>query len=276
MQISLSSNLERSAKNYDSKLLNPFVVLDEGGYLWVSVNGSNIISKYSHKGVLKNSINVESPTGMVYVSGKCHKSGMLYVATSTGKIYGLSPETTTPSLIATPTGNLQAIAYHKGKLYVTVKGQVYIKSYDLKDNSINSLTDGDLTKFGYYPYGLCSDKKNLYVSYSNYSDSIGNGYINVYNKRDGFYRLINRGPLNNPYGMTIVDEDLYVSNRDNGQISIFRCNGTYVKQLSNGEGGILVNDGIMGITYSCDKLYFAADADRGRVGVLGVIKLRCD
>jgi hypothetical protein len=273
MQKSLSSSINRSAKNCDPKLISPFVVLDEGGYLWVSINSSSLVSKYTHKGVLKGSITIENPTGMTYIKDKYHKSGMLYVATSTGKIYKVAPDSTTPTLVATPTGNLQAIAYYKGNLYVTVKSQVYIKSYDLNGAEVSSLTDADLKDFGYYPYGLYANKKNLYVTYSSYADSVGNGYVNVYNKCDGFYRLINRGPLVNPYGLAVVEDYLYIGNRSNGQISIYRCDGTYVKQLANEEGGILVNENLMGITYSCGKLYYVSDVDRGSAGVLGVIVL---
>ena len=126
----------------------------------------------------------------------------------------------------------------------------------------------------------------------------GFGYVSVYDPEcDRLVRIINRSNLSSPYGIvspsisdyrkryTDLAERLYIGNKGTGSISIFsssnsrsnskqtNCKYSYMRDVSTPYGGILVNDGLMGmdIHRKSGDIYFVAAIDNGNMGLLGIM-----
>lgn len=284
----LTSSVKASAKNYDPNLLNPMAIVSDGRDLWVAATNSDKVIKYSTSGKTLCTISVQRPTGLAYVSGKSKKEGhccgVLYVASANGAVYRASCDNasgvnTTPETYLSLGGRLQALAYYKGKLFITTMDANYVRVFQ-DQTEMPTLIDDAFVNTNYKPYGLTVHGHTLYITFSNGVSCAGNGYVDSYNLEDSCetYRLINRGPLQNPYGLAIVEGNIWVASACNGQISIYARQDNclvYQQQVSNSYGAPLINDGLMGLWLDekRQRLYFVAANDDGLQGSLGLISL---
>jgi hypothetical protein len=281
----LTSNVQLTAHNTDPKLLNPTDLLVIRKYIWVTILGSNLVSKYNKKGQLINSITVQQPTAICLAkrkpyhgsssddSSKCHND-IIYVGTMSGVVYTISGGIATSYI--TSTGAISGIAYLKGSLYLATytSGSVYV----YKDKTAtHTIMDKPLADVGYMPYGIREINNKIYITYTNKVKQAGDGYVDVYTPKCGLKRLINRGPLNIPYGLSFSQNKLLVSSFGNGQTSVYdhdeHRSVEYLMPLENNSGGAYVYDGIMGTFVDNDKLYFVCNSDSGKIGALGVLSL---
>jgi uncharacterized protein (TIGR03118 family) len=115
----------------------------------------------------------------------------------------------------------------------------------------------------------------------------GHGFVDVYSA-DGrlLRRLIRRGVLNSPWGITIAPRgfgdfsgDLLVGNFGNGRIHAFNPrSGRLLGALRAPNGRVLAIDGLWGLlpgngtSAPADEVWFSAGPDGEQHGVLGVLR----
>jgi len=277
----LTSSLELSAPNTDPRLINPFALLVSKKHIWVTIRDSSLLSKYDRHGKLIASINVPRPTGIT--KAKTKKCSIIYVASENGSVFALSGNTLTPHLLTS--GAITSITWHKHKLYLAKFDAGSVQVFK-NQTPLETITDAPLFRVGYKPYGVQEINNKIYITYTNKVTRVGNGYVDVYDpKCKTLERIINRQTLDVPYGIAARsyeckshedydrDIELLIGNYGSGEISVFTDTGRYLRQLSNNEGGIITNDGIMGLAVWENKLYFVAANDSGRIGSLGFIEL---
>lgn len=118
---------------------------------------------------------------------------------------------------------------------------------------------------GYAPFGIQTLRGRIYVSYAK-QDSMrhddvagsGHGFIDIYSTRGALLkRLISRGALNSPWGMTIAPAgfgafggDLLVGNFGNGRIHAYNPRtGAFMGTLRNRAGHVIVLGGLWGLLF---------------------------
>ena len=149
------------------------------------------------------------------------------------------------------------------------------------------MMDQALRNDSYHPLNVVAHHGELYVTNtfsgtlttgmstsasatSSFLSNIGNGYITKYNDMcDNPIRLVSRGPLNIPYGMAIIRDQLFVSNHGDGTISIFELPqkshrpAKYLTNVRTPEGGTIINDGIWSIVDQSETLWVVAGNQEG-------------
>ena len=128
------------------------------------------------------------------------------------------------------------------------------------------------------PSNIANIGGKLYVSYAIHDaagvDAVpgkGNGIIDVFNP-DGTLsrRLVSSGPLNAPWGMAANDgafgnlgRSLLVANSGDGRINAFDLKtGAFVSTLTDSRGRAIVENGLWGLAFSDDRLFFTAGLAR--------------
>ena len=103
-------------------------------------------------------------------------------------------------------------------------------------------------------------------------EGIGNGFIDVFDPSTGvlLQRLVNRGHLNSPWGMTAYNGTLVVANSGDGRILRYDlCGGGFLGPLKDCRGNPLVIDGIAGLarlqSCKCNRCCSPCDPDRHRL-----------
>jgi uncharacterized protein (TIGR03118 family) len=162
---------------------------------------------------------------------------------------------------------------------------------------------------GYAPFNIQNIEDKLYVAYAlvgpNGRDvpGVGNGIVSVFNMDGTFVkRFASGGKLNAPWGLAKAPASFFADNNDNGiedilgngfhkkrqpailvgnfgdgRINAYNLEGTFLGQLKNDEG-VIVIEGLWAITFppvssSIDKnrLYFAAGPDEEEDGLFGYL-----
>jgi len=151
---------------------------------------------------------------------------------------------------------LYAADFHGGKIDVLNSG--FIKQ-TLGTGGFGTFTDPDLPK-GYAPYNIQLLSGKLYVSYAKVDPATGKaslgagqGFVDAFDVNGNLVqRLVSRGPLNAPWGLTIAPSGfgqfggaLLVGNHGDGTISAFDVStGAFLGQLLNPFGNLLTIDGL--------------------------------
>jgi uncharacterized protein (TIGR03118 family) len=141
---------------------------------------------------------------------------------------------------------------------------------------------------GYPPFGIANINGSIYVSYAKQDadahDDVagpGLGFVNVFDTRGNFIkRLISRGALNAPWGMALAPQGfgqfggaLLVGNFGNGRINAYDPNtGASLGQLRKTVGGAVTIDGLWGLYFINQELFFTAGIADESHGLFGVIK----
>ena len=154
-----------------------------------------------------------------------------------------------------------------------------------------AFTDAKIPQ-GYAPFNVQALGNQIYVTYAKqnadrHDDVAGtnHGFLDTF-KLDGSgeHRLISRGQLDSPWGLTIAPSsfgkfggDLLVGNFGNGRINVFDpASGKFLGPLRDPDGEVLQIDGLWALKVGngkvggdTDKVYFTAGIDHEQHGLFG-------
>ena len=248
-----------------------------------------------------------NPTGIVFngtgafavTENNVSGSAFFIFVNEDGVISGWNPQVALDhAIVAVDRGNREAI--YKGaalgavpagpRLYVTNFHAGRVEVYDQNFSGIggaNSFVDPTLPS-GFAPFGIANINGSIYVTYAKQDadaeDDVagpGLGFVNVFDSRGKFVkRLISHGPLNAPWGLALAPQGfgpfsgaLLVGNFGNGRINAFDPNsGAFLGQLKKKTGGNLAIDGLWGLYFINQELFFTAGIADESHGLFGVIK----
>jgi uncharacterized protein (TIGR03118 family) len=283
-----------------------------GGTIWVANNGTGTSTLYSQEGIAnalvvkipKSRHNTEgaNPTGMVFNStaffnvsrhGNSQPSKFIFVSED-GSISGWSPQVdATHAILAVDNGsdNDDTRAIYKGAaigvanghnfLYVTNFHSGRVETYDENFHEVNQNGFPNPNQaLGYAPFGIHNLNGEIFVTYAQQDqdreDEVagpGKGFVVVFDTSGNpLRRLVAHGNLNAPWGLALVDGELWVGNFGDGRINNYDpATGAFLETLSTADGTPLEFDGLWDLLPLGDGVYFTAGiADEGH-GLFGLI-----
>ncbi|ARF08306.1 hypothetical protein Catovirus_1_356 [Catovirus CTV1] len=233
--IPLLANVNRTAQNTDTELINPWGSVVVDNTIWIANNGSGVISNYTIDGrKLGNSVIVNwgttargRPTGIVSYAGTGFNisNGLttapakLITVTQDGAINAYNPMISTTNAVQVvdePNKIFFGVEIAQENLYVTDFKNALIEKYNSNFQLVAQFTDIDLVNAGYSPFNVYESCCKLYVTFAKANNpcpylgtggsidvpGIGNGYIDVFDLNGTLLeRFTSRGPLNSPWGM---------------------------------------------------------------------------
>ena len=305
-QENLVADIGRTANVTNPAVVNPWgIVVNKDNSYWSTLNGSSNLALFSEDG---NQLLIfptgEGPTGLAKVSSSPPGGAELFLVTENGQIQAYIPSIG-PNPIVTkytdPTAVYKGIAIFKNLLYAANFNNFKVDVFNIMNieaGPIKSIIDPTLSTsgVGYGPFNVYTDGDVIFISYAlleptekrDDQKGPGNGYVNIYNGIKTF-RLINRGPLNSPWGLLRVGNNLYVGNFGDGFINVYKLQNNCGK-LHASFCGPIVNqcntpiqiDGLWGISQkrlhkTISNIWFASgseDENHGLIGLLHVNKCK--
>jgi uncharacterized protein (TIGR03118 family) len=283
-----------------------------GGTIWVANNGTGTSTLYSQDGaanplvvkIPKSRHNTEgaNPTGIVFNSteffnvrknGNSQPSKFIFVSED-GSISGWNPQLDpTRAIIAVDNGsdNDDNRAIYKGAalgvaaghnfLYVTNFHSGHVETYDENFHQVNpnGFTDPH-QPHGYAPFGIHNLDGQIFVAYAQQDqdkeDEVagpGKGFVDVFDTSGNLIRrVVARGNLNAPWGLALVDGELWVGNFGDGRINNYDpATGAFLETLSTADGTPLEFDGLWDLLPLGDGVYFTAGIADEEHGLFGLI-----
>jgi uncharacterized protein (TIGR03118 family) len=248
-----------------------------------------------------------NPTGIVFNStggfliSEDNRSGPAFFifVSEDGVISGWNPQVDqTHAVIALDHGKREAI--YKGaalaptnagaRLYVTNFHDGTVEAYNQDFHRVleGKFVDPNLPD-GFAPFGIANINGLIYVTYAKQDaareDDVaghGLGFVDVFTTQgDLVKRLISQGRLNAPWGLALAPQNfgrfggaLLVGNFGNGKINAYDINtGAFLGQLMNATaGGPIQIDGLWGLHFIDNRLYFTAGIADEAHGLFGVIR----
>jgi uncharacterized protein (TIGR03118 family) len=287
--------------------------VSSGGTIWVANNGTGTATLYGQDGtknplvvtIPKAARNKGdgNPTGNVFNSTSFFvvtKNGVsgparFIFASEDGSISGWNPTVDgTHAIIAVDNGrnNGNNRAIYKGMaigvadghnfLYVTNFHSGRVETYDETFHQVNpnSFADASLPQ-GYAPFGIHNLDGQIFVTYAlqdhKREDEVagpGLGFVNVFDTSGNLIRrVVSNGHLNAPWGLALVDGELWVGNFGDGQINNYDpATGTFLETISDADGNPLEFEGLWDLLPgTAGGVFFTAGiADEGH-GLFGLI-----
>jgi uncharacterized protein (TIGR03118 family) len=283
-----------------------------GGTIWVSDNGAGVSTLYRQDGTtvplivtIPASVRNKdggNPTGVIVntttsfkvtLNGNSLPSRFIFVSED-GTISGWNPQLDgTHAIIAVDNGTNKGSksAIYKGValgssnghnfLYATNFHTGRVETYDENFQRVNpnGFADPNLPA-GYAPFGIRNLNGQIYVTYalqdSKKTDDVagaGNGFVNVFDTGGAFVkRLISNGNLNAPWGLALVNGELWVGNFGDGRINNYDpASGAFLETISSADGTPLTFDGLWDLLPLGSGVYFTAgisDEDHGLFGII--------
>jgi uncharacterized protein (TIGR03118 family) len=283
-----------------------------GGTIWVSDNGAGVSTLYRQDGTtvplivtIPASVRNKdggNPTGVIVntttsfkvtLNGNSLPSRFIFVSED-GTISGWNPQLDgTHAIIAVDNGTNKGSksAIYKGValgssnghnfLYATNFHTGRVETYDENFQRVNpnGFADPNLPA-GYAPFGIRNLNGQIYVTYalqdSKKTDDVagaGNGFVNVFDTGGTFVkRLISNGNLNAPWGLALVNGELWVGNFGDGRINNYDpASGAFLETISSADGTPLTFDGLWDLLPLGSGVYFTAgisDEDHGLFGII--------
>ena len=296
-----------------------------GSPLWVADNGSDKATLYqgaSATSVSKVPLTVNvtgaAPTGQVFngdgsafmVKDNKHNSGsaLFIFDTENGTIDAWAPNVggPPPSTVTEVARDNGANAVYKGLAEATVKGKSFLYATNFRSGRVEAY-DSTFTPVempgglfvdrglptGYGPFGIAEINGQLYVSFAKQDATLhddvagsGHGFVDVFTNNGKFVRrLVSRGALDSPWGMTLAPAsfgrfggDLLVGNFGNGLINVYNPdNGAHLGVLRKSNGVPIQIDGLWGLMFGngnaakTNELVFSAGPAEESHGLLGKI-----
>jgi uncharacterized protein (TIGR03118 family) len=283
-----------------------------GGTIWVADNGTGVSTLYRQDGskvslivtIPTSARNKEggNPTGTVVnttssfkvtANGNSQPARFLFVSED-GTISGWNPQVdATHAIVAvdngTNKGNKRAIyksmtlgsANGHDFLYASNFHSGKVETYDENFHPVNPNGFGDPNlPAGYAPFGIRNINGQIYVTYalqdSKKTDEVagaGNGFVNVFDTSGMLIRrLVSNGNLNAPWGLALVDGELWVGNFGDGRINNYDpTTGAFLETISSSDGTPLTFDGLWDLLPLGGAVYFTAGIADEEHGLFGVI-----
>jgi uncharacterized protein (TIGR03118 family) len=312
-QLNLVSDIPGLARVTDPNLKNPWGMSFAGtSPFWVSDAGTSVSTLYDGVGNI-NALVVSMPPTAPVPTGQVSNPTTGFEVTPgnparfifagiTGTISGWNPTSDATHAIlkvsstnATYTGLALATNASGTFLYAANFKSGHIDVYNSNYSPVTlggSFTDPTLPS-GYAPFNVESVAGNLYVQYAKVGSTgedepgPGNGFVSVFDTNGNFIRrLISRGPLNSPWGITLApsvfgdfSNDLLIGNFGDGVINVFDpITGAFLDSLRDKSGNPLVNDGLWalkvrtgGTNVNPNAVYFTAGINDEAHGLFGAI-----
>src|SRR5881398_3107151 len=234
------------------------MAVSSGGTIWVSDNGTGVSTLYHQNGTALSLVvtiptsarnkDGGNPTGMVFngtpffqVTKNGNSAPAFFIfASEDGSISGWNPTLDqTHAIIAVDNGTNNGTnrAVYKGAtlgvanghnfLYVTNFHSGHVETYNENFQQVNpnAFADPNIPA-GFAPFGIQNLSGHIYVTYALQNkqkhDDVhgpGNGFVNVFDTSGNLIqRLVSNGNLNSPWGLAIVDAELWVGNFGDGKI----------------------------------------------------------
>jgi len=305
----LQSDIHGVAQHTDSNLVNPWgLAAGTTGTIWVSDNGTGVSTLYNQDGTVVPLVvqiphsagNTEgaNPTGTVFNSTssfQVRKNGtsapaVFIFVNEDGVISGWNPTLdSTHAIKAVDNGNRGAIykgvtlgvANGSNFLYATNFHAGTVETYDENFHRVglNAFVDPNLPE-GYGPFGIRNFNNQIYVTYARQDEDKeddvpcgGCGFVDVFDTSGNFLsRLISRGHLNAPWGLALVDGELWVGNFGDGLINNYDpVTGDFIETLEGADGTPLQFDGLWDLLPLGDGVYFTAGIADEEHGLFGLI-----
>ncbi len=305
----LQSDIPGVAQHTDPNLVNPWgMAAGSTGTIWVSDNGTGVSTLYNQDGtavplvvrIPRSASNTDgaNPTGTVFndtgffqVRRNGTSASALFIFVSEdGSISGWNPTVDgTHAIKAVDNGNHGAI--YKGVtlgvanghnfLYVTDFHTGKVETYDENFSPVtpNGFVDPNLPN-GYGPFGIRNFNDEIFVTYAKQDadkeDDVpcaGCGLVDVFDTSGNFLRrLTDRGNLNAPWGLALVDSELWVGNFGDGKINVYDpTTGAFIETLMRADGTPLQFDGLWDLLPLGDGTYFTAGIADEEHGLFGLI-----
>jgi uncharacterized protein (TIGR03118 family) len=282
------------------------------GVIWVSDNGTGVSTLYNQDGTARSLVveiptakqnrGAANPTGVVFngtsafrVTQNGHSAPALFIFVSEdGSISGWNPTVDpTHAIVAVDNGTNRGVnsAIYKGAtlgvagshnfLYVTNFHTGKVETYDENFHQVNAggFSDPSLPR-GFAPFGIRNFNGEVFVTYakqdSKREDDVagpGLGFVNVFDTSGNFIRrLVSNGNLNAPWGLAIVDGELWVGNFGDGRINNYDpVTGAFIEALARADGTPLQFDGLWDLLPLGDGVYFTAGIADEEHGLFGII-----
>ena len=284
-----------------------------GGTIWVSDNGTGVSTLYHQDGTAVSLVvtiptaarnrDVGNPTGQVFngtdffqvtKNGTSAPARFIFVSED-GSISGWNPTVDpTNAIIAVDNGTNRGVnrAIYKGAtlgeandhnfLYVTDfhNGKVATFDENFQQVTPNGFTDPNLPA-GYGPFGIRNFNGEIFVTYAKQDpkkeDDVagpGFGFVNVFDTSGNFLRrLISNGNLNAPWGLAVVDGELWVGNFGDGLINVYdpTTPETFIETLMRADGTPLQFDGLWDLLPQDAGVFFTAGIADEEHGLFGII-----
>src|SRR5438876_3984986 len=284
------------------------------GTIWVSDNGTGVSTLYNQDGTAVPLVvqiptaarnrDGGNPTGIVFNSttffnvtknGTSAPAIFIFVSED-GSISGWNPTLdSTHAIIAVDNGTNHGVnrAIYKGAtlgeagghnfLYATDFHTGHVHTFDENFHQVtpNGFVDPNLPA-GYAPFGIRNFNGEIFVTYAKQDhkrqDDVacpGCGFVNVFDTSGNFLRrLISNGNLNAPWGLALVDNELWVGNFGDGLINVYdpTTPETFIETLMRADGTPLQFDGLWDLLPAqAGGVFFAAGIADEEHGLFGII-----
>jgi uncharacterized protein (TIGR03118 family) len=283
-----------------------------GGTIWVADNGTGVSTLYRQDGsknpltvtIPTSARNKDgaNPTGVVFNStpffqvsknGNSQPSRFIFVSED-GTISGWNPNLDgTNAIVAVDNGTNDGSkrAIYKGAalgvangrnfLYVTNFHSGHVETYNESFQQVNpnGFADPNLPA-GYAPFGIHNLNGQIYVTFalqdSKKTDEVagpGNGFVDVFDTSGNLIRrVVSNGNLNAPWGLALVNGELWVGNFGDGKINNYNpATGAFLETLSTADRTPLQFDGLWDLLPLGNGVYFTAGIADEEHGLFGII-----
>ncbi len=166
-------------------------------------------------------------------------------------------------------------------LYATNFRSGRVETYDETFHRVNQngFADPNLPN-GYAPFGIKNLDGQIFVTYAKQDqhkeDEVpgpGFGFVNVFDTSGNLIRrVVSMGNLNAPWGLALVDGELWVGNFGDGKINNYDpATGAFIETLTGEDGTPLIFDGLWDLLPLGDGVYFTAGIADEEHGLFGLI-----
>jgi uncharacterized protein (TIGR03118 family) len=282
------------------------------GTIWASDNGTGVSTLYHQDGTAVPLVveipraarnrGTGNPTGIVFnntpffqvtKNGNSAPAFFIFVSED-GSISGWNPTLDqTHAIIAVDNGTNRGVnhAVYKGAtlgvanghnfLYATDFHTGKVETYDESFHQVNpnGFVDPNLPA-GYAPFGIRNFNGEIFVTYAKQDhqrhDNVsgpGFGFVSVFDTSGNFLRrLISNGHLNAPWGLALVNGELWVGNFGDGLINNYDpTTGAFIETLMRADGTPLQFDGLWDLLPLGSGVYFTAGIADEQHGLFGII-----
>jgi uncharacterized protein (TIGR03118 family) len=224
---------------------------------------------------------VSAPARFIFVSEDGSISGWNPTLDGTHAIIAVDNGTNLGSERAIYKGATLGVANGHNFLYVTNFHTGRVETYDENFRKVNPRGFVDHTlPAGYAPFGIRNFNDKIYVTYAlqdaKGEDDVagpGNGFVDVFNTDGTFVkRLISNGKLNAPWGLALVEGELWVGNFGDGTINNYDpMTGAFLETISKADATPLQVDGLWDLLPLGTGVYFTAGIADEEHGLFGLI-----
>ncbi len=166
-------------------------------------------------------------------------------------------------------------------LYVTNFHGGRVETYDETFQRVNpnGFADPNLPA-GYAPFGIHNLNGQIFVTFAQQDrkkkDNVsgpGKGFVDVFDTSGNLIRrVVTRGNLNSPWGLALVNGELWVGNFGDGRINNYDpATGAFLETLSTADGTPLEFEGLWDLLPLGSGVYFTAGIADEEHGLFGLI-----